>query len=120
MKALIWIAVCFVYGLIVTMMAESGIILGGIPTAILVGVLFSTARYLCSRWDVKTFNKEASKQGMSPRKYAQLRFNLGLLNACDANSHDKKALKSMLKTSAKNGVISKSDANVLFDMFYQK
>lgn len=53
MKIVIWIGCCFAYGFIVTLFRQFGIILGGIPTAILAAVTFFTARTLCKMWDKK-------------------------------------------------------------------
>ena len=56
MKALIWVVCIFVYAVIQTLLTESGIILGGIPTAILFGTMMFIARTLSS----KVGNKNSS------------------------------------------------------------
>ncbi len=49
MKVIIWVVCVFVYALIQTLLTESGIILGGIPTAILFGTMMYVARTLSSK-----------------------------------------------------------------------
>ncbi len=49
MKFLIWFVCIFVLALIQTLLAESGIILGGIPTAILFATTMYVARTLSSK-----------------------------------------------------------------------
>lgn len=51
MKVLIWI-VCFFCLAVVRLVAQySGIILGGIPTALLFGLTWFIAKKLCKKWD---------------------------------------------------------------------
>ncbi len=49
MKVFIWVVCVFVYALIQTLLTESGIILGGIPTAILFATMMYVARTLSSK-----------------------------------------------------------------------
>ncbi len=49
MKALIWVVCIFALAVIQTVLTESGIILGGIPTAILYGTTMYVARTLSSK-----------------------------------------------------------------------
>ena len=58
MKVLIWIGCFFVNALITTILKESGIILGGIPTVILYGVTVVVAPFLCKKWDEHKGHKE--------------------------------------------------------------
>ena len=51
MKVLIWILCIFANALITTILKESGILLGAIPTMILFGAMFWLARTLCKKWD---------------------------------------------------------------------
>ena len=61
MKFLIWFLCIFAYALIKTLIKETGVMLGGIPTVILVGVTILLARLLCEKWDEHKENKEAIK-----------------------------------------------------------
>ena len=51
MKVLIWVVCFFVNALVTTIVKESGVILGAIPTVILYGVTIWLARTLCRKWD---------------------------------------------------------------------
>lgn len=51
MKVLIWILCFFANALITTVLKESGILLGAIPTMILFGATLWLARTLCKKWD---------------------------------------------------------------------
>ena len=54
MKVLIWILCIFANALITTILKESGILLGAIPTMILFGAMLWLARTLCKKWDEHT------------------------------------------------------------------
>lgn len=51
MKILIWLFCAFIYGLIVTTLSHVGILLGGLPTVILAGLLMSLAKHMCKKYD---------------------------------------------------------------------
>lgn len=51
MKVLIWILCIFANALIITLLKESGIRLGGIPTMILFSAMLWLAGTLCKKWD---------------------------------------------------------------------
>ena len=51
MKVLIWILCIFANALITTILKESGILLGAIPTMILFAGMLWVARTLCKKWD---------------------------------------------------------------------
>lgn len=51
MKVLIWVLCIFANALITTILKESGILLGAIPTMILFGAMLWLARTLCKKWD---------------------------------------------------------------------
>ncbi len=117
MKILIWIICFFVMGAVSAVLQNVGIYLGAIPTVLLfIGVSF-VARHLCTMWDVKCFEKEAKKKGMTMGEYANVRFNRGFLQLCRDNLYDRSAMKKMLKNSVKEDVITKSEANVLLYIF---
>ncbi len=60
----------FVNALITTLIKEGGIILGGIPTALMFGGTLWLARTLCKKWDEhranKTVEKNVTVQEISP------------------------------------------------------
>ena len=51
MKGLIWFLCIFANALITTILKESGILLGAIPTMILFAAMLWLARTLCKKWD---------------------------------------------------------------------
>ena len=57
MKVLIWILCFFANALITTLIKAGGIILGVIPTALMVGGTLWLARTLCKKWDEHKANK---------------------------------------------------------------
>ena len=58
MKALIWFVSFFCMAVIQMIIKDSGIILGGIPTALLFGLTWFVAQKLCKKWDNR--KKEAT------------------------------------------------------------
>ena len=113
MKVLIWFVVLFVYGVIASQFR-----LGALPTVLLYTGTFFLAKFLCAKWDVKVFEKEASKRGMEPEEYASSIFPHSLLERLEASKDNRSMLKKILKQSIEDKKITKSDANVLFDMFF--
>lgn len=51
MKILIWIGCILLYGIVNAMCRAQGIILGGLPTALMVFGIFFLASTLCQLWD---------------------------------------------------------------------
>ena len=62
MKVLIWFLCIFANALITVLLKYAGITLGGIPTALLLGVMIWLARTLCKKWD----EHKASKTPIQP------------------------------------------------------
>ena len=62
MKVLIWFLCIFANAVITTLIKESGVILGGIPTALLFLATFWLARTLCKKWDEHKENKAFEKR----------------------------------------------------------
>ena len=61
MKALIWIGCIFTLSLCFVMIKNAGIILGGIPSALMFGGMWWIASSLCKKWDgrkERKMNKE--------------------------------------------------------------
>lgn len=117
MKFFIWFFVCTCYGFVTTYLKKMGITLGFLPTVILAYALFSLAYFLCAKWDVKAFEKAATKKGMTPGAYASTVFPPSFLELCAANKNDKREFERILKENIKGEVITKSDANVLRYIF---
>ena len=62
MKALIWIGCIFSLSLCMTLIKNGGIILGGIPTALMFGAMWWLARTLCKKWDARKKNDAEKKE----------------------------------------------------------
>lgn len=58
MKVLIWFLCILAYSVITTLFYNAGIILGGIPTGILVLGEVWLARTLCKKWDERKDEKK--------------------------------------------------------------
>lgn len=53
-KVLIWIGCIFIHSFVIMLINKSGILLGGIPTVILIGCMFLVANILCKKVDNRT------------------------------------------------------------------
>ena len=65
MKVLIWVGCIFSLALILTLIASSGFILGGLPSVLLFGGMIFLAKTLCKQWDnrhAKTETKENTEE----------------------------------------------------------
>lgn len=51
MKATIWIGCILFLAIIIGLLRSSGIVLGGIPTALMVGGMWGFARFLVKKWE---------------------------------------------------------------------
>ncbi len=58
MKILIWFLCVFAYGIISAILKENGIMLGGIPTFLLLMLMFGIARTLGEKWEEHKNNKQ--------------------------------------------------------------
>ncbi len=61
MKALIWIICIISLSLTIVLLGYAGIILGGIPTAMLYSAMFGIALALCKKWDIHKNTKNKSQ-----------------------------------------------------------
>ena len=61
MKVLIWICGILLYVIITLIFKYNGVILGGIPTAILFGITMWGIHTLCKKWDNHKQEKEDQK-----------------------------------------------------------
>ena len=58
MKALIWIGCIFSLSLCTVLIKNCGIILGGIPSALMFGGMWWLATKLCKKWDARKNNDD--------------------------------------------------------------
>ena len=117
MKFLIWFGVYSAPIYVITICRINGIYLGFIPVVLLYSVAFFVSDFLCDKWDVKAFEKEAKKHGKTPGAYAQDIFPPSLMELCAANKNDKTEFKKILTQNVKAGAINKAHKNVLLYMF---
>ncbi len=61
MKVFIWLSCFFVFAAIQTLAKNAGILLGGIPTALLCGLTYWCANKLCKVWETHKEKKDAAK-----------------------------------------------------------
>lgn len=115
MKILIWIG-CFLGFTIIRMIAEDcGIILGGLPTALLFGATWYIANKSCEKWDMHQVEKKATEAGMTVSEYAKHglseEFLAKLEEMCNTLPYEQ--VKSQLKDCVKKGKITKEQYIVL-------
>ena len=63
MKALIWIGCIFSLSVCTVIIKNCGIILGGIPAALMFGGMWWTATTLCKKWDERNAKSSDKKAG---------------------------------------------------------
>ena len=126
MKFLIWIGT-FVVTVISQMIADvifqavfTGYRMGWLLRFAFSVLMIFIARSLCAKWDVKVFEKEARKRGLTPGAYASNTFPPSLLDLCEAHKNDQPSFENFLKQSIEAETITKSDANVLRYMFLHR
>ena len=61
MKALIWIGCIFSLAICIALIKNCGVILGGIPSAVLFGGMYWLANTLCKKVDAKKNKNEGDK-----------------------------------------------------------
>ena len=57
MKVVIWLGCIFGLSFFIVILKNAGIILGGIPTALLFGGMLWLARTMCKKWDEQKAEK---------------------------------------------------------------
>ena len=68
MKALIWFLCILAYSLFVNFLKLGGVNLGGIPTAIFVGLTLFIAGALCKEWDKHVKEKKTKENDESSKE----------------------------------------------------
>lgn len=115
MKALIWIG-CFLGNAIIqTIIKDCGIILGGIPSALLFGATWFIATKLCNKWDMYQVEKKAAEAGMTVSEYGRQglsdEFLAKLEELCNTVPYEQ--VKAQLKVCVKKGKITKEQYIIL-------
>ena len=119
MKILIWTGIMLIPSIIATLVKDSGILLGGIPTAILYGTAFWLANKLCKKYDWHRVAKKASKAGMTVSEYGRHGLSEEFLNKLEklCNTVPYEQVKAMLKKCVKEGKITKEQSIVLLNEY---
>ena len=122
MKVLIWIG-CFLGLAIIRMIAQNcGIILGGLPTALLFGTAWFIGKKLCDKWAMHQVEKKATEAGMTVSEYAKHglseEFLAKLEELCQTVPYEQ--VKSQLKACVKKGKITKEQYIILLEKYCNK
>ena len=126
MKFLIWVG-AFIVSVIAQMIADNvfqavftGYRMGWLLRFAFFVLMLFIAKSLCAKWDVKAFEKEARKRGLTPGAYASNTFPPSLLDLCESYKNDQVSFEGLMKQSVEAETITKSDANVLRYMFLHR
>lgn len=112
MKILIWILCLAAETVIVTLLRDIGIYLGGIPTAILICLAIWGANSLCHRWDMRLLEKKAASKGITVIELARKSMKDEIWDRCE-ELRGSKELKTYLKQQLEWGTITKMHVTVL-------
>ena len=115
MKALVWVITGFSYGLIVTLLKNSGITLGGIPTVVLLVVLGYIARSITNKIGSNSFDKKAAQAGMAPAEYAKKDIPKVFLNEIEDRIRTNNGLSEYLDMCVKEKIITKEQADAILN-----
>lgn len=112
MTILIYVLCFYVYGLVVTILKNCGILLGGIPTLILVGATFAAAHGLTRAWrEHKTIKSRIDYEELKKATPQQV------FDRCGDFMFDKVGLRNYLKECTDSGTISKEQSAALYRYF---
>ena len=117
MKFLIWFIAILAHSLLVTILEQNGIILGGLPIFFFFFLTFSVAAAFSAKWDWRKFKRKAKKAGKTPVKYALSYYDSSIINMCYTYYADREELKRQLKQCVITNSITKRDSNVLKLLF---
>lgn len=95
MKFLIWFLCMLGYGVIRTLIESSGIILGGLPTVILLGGAMALANILCKAWDAH----KAKKAGIDDEENSET--TDGRINFEDENQPQSEGMMELIEAEKK-------------------
>ena len=88
-----------------------------VTLCILTALGFRLDRYWCAQIDLNRFVKEAKAKGYSTWDYAKIKFPPSLLMLCQSNRSNVAEFKRQLKQNIDADCITKSDANILLNIF---
>ena len=115
MKALIWCACMLIPALPLTLAKDYGIIVGGIPTAILYGIGIWLANKLCNKLDLKKAMKKVAETGMTVEEYAKQGLSDDFLNQLPMLVYEQMKIK--LKEKESSGIITHEQYILLLRLY---
>lgn len=117
MKFLIRLGVYAAPPVTLCILTALGFRLGALPVLLLYVPCTFLDRYWCAQIDLNRFVKEAKAKGYSTWDYAKIKFPPSLLMLCQSNRSNVAEFKRQLKQNIDADCITKSDANILLNIF---
>lgn len=121
MNVLIWVCCFFCMIVIQVVIKGNGIVLGGLPTALLWIGTSLVAGTLCKAWKFyKNYYKEAKKAGKTTKDYIKDKVPPNIIFFCEINHGQWEKLKDRLDVAVQEKQINKSEAKFLLWMYSNK
>lgn len=114
MKALIWISCCSAASLISAFLLDLGMIIGGIPSALLFGGAVWLAFKLCEKYDWSKAMEKVAESGMTIPEYAKQGLTEDFLHNLPKLTYEK--MKSTLKAEVSKGNITPAQCIILLKL----
>ena len=115
MKALIWIGCCGAASIINMILMDCGIILGGIPYALLFVGTSYLALKLCEKYDWSRAMEKVAESGMTITEYAKQGLTEEFLNSLPKLTYEK--MKTTLKAEVSKGNITEAQYIILLKYY---
>jgi hypothetical protein len=122
MKVLIWIGCCGTASFVSMLLADFGIILGGIPMALLYGGAVWLAIKLCEKWDWHKVTKKANEANITVSEYGRHGLPQAFLDKLEELCHTVpyEQVKAQLKACVRSGKITKEQCIILLKEYSTK
>lgn len=115
MKALIWILSFIIFSILNVLLGyATGIKVGSVLFYI---IWFYSCKAMCKAWDKHKIEKKAAKAGVSAFESIKAEIPVFVMNHCEDTRGNYDLLKSDLKDYAKNGNITRAQADILLDEY---
>lgn len=114
MKILIWIGCMAIPSITAMLVKDNGILLGGIPSAILYGLAVWLACTLCAKLDWSRAMEEVKKSGMSVTEYAKQGLTQEFVDQLPKNTYEQ--MKVILKKKETEGSITHAQYIILLKL----
>lgn len=117
MKVLIWFLCFFANSSITVFINNNGVMLGGVPTALMFAATIWLARVLCKKWDKFKISRRASNEGLTSIQYIKDKVPTLLFRECEDIRQNEEELKAVLKRNVKDRKISNVYADIIYDEY---